>query len=111
MKVQELNEDERKVLLWLLAYMADADGVVAGAEIAGLEEITSALGIHLYTALTDARGAFADRDEALRYAGTVVRAEARGTIRAVLAELAGRDGAESPEEQQMLAELDALWST
>ena len=110
MTLTDLTPDERLVLLWLAAYMAHADGGVAPTELGRLQQLSEALEIHLYTALTDPRGAFADRSAAVAAASAMVRIEARALVRQTLADLSRADGVQDGAEADLLVELDRHWA-
>lgn len=110
MDLKDLTEGERRSFFGLLTTMVDADGKVAEEELEELDALADEMEIDLYAALEEARARFPDRDSALKSAAEIQRPQAREIVRTVLHDLAQRDGEQSPEELQLLADLSALWS-
>ncbi|HHO52597.1 MAG TPA: TerB family tellurite resistance protein [Deltaproteobacteria bacterium] len=110
MDLKDLTEAERRSFFGLLTTMVDADGKVAEEELEEIDALAEEMEIDLCAALEEARAQFRDRDAALESASEIQRTEARELVQTVLHDLAQRDGEQSPEELQLLADLRALWS-
>ena len=108
MQLRDLNDTERRVLLWLVGTLVQVDGRIDPAELEELRFIESSLEIDLMEALQSAVQSFADQVEALQTA-RFVRTEARDTIREVVRDLATGDGELAPEEASLLAALEQAW--
>jgi hypothetical protein len=109
MHLTELTDDERRVLLWLVATLADIDDDIDEGEVQELQYLASALEIDLVSELRAALDAYSDNEEGLADARQSVRIAARDTIRQVLTDLMNADGVRMPEEHALLNALEHAW--
>lgn len=110
MHLTELTEDERRILLWLLATLTDIDDDIDDGELEELHYVGSVLEIDLVPELRAALSHYGDAEEAMQHARVAVRPAARDTIRQVLDELSTSDGVRLPEERELLDALEAAWA-
>ncbi len=111
MNVHELDPAEWKVLLALLAHLAEADERIDPAEVLELHGLADEFGERdVMGELQRARAATRTRDDLLALASTVQRDEARELMRTLLFDLAQADGDRSDAERDLLDDVTRVWA-
>lgn len=110
LELKDLTEDERVVLVALLARVVEADSYVTDPEATKVRAIVAALGKDAYqAAIEDADSRFASHEELRRFLPTIKRQEARELIYETLLEAALADVRVRPE-REILEWVTDIWN-